>query len=103
MLKHKYKKFNNKNILYTKNVLEKIREEELNEEKEEKEEKLKQLQEEFYPESEDEENDYDILLEELNRIKNKRDLLIFVRENKDRINNLDDKEKFLQIIQQKYY
>lgn len=105
MLKYKKHRFAHKNsIICTKTTLEKIEEEKLEKEKEEKEQKLKELQEEFYSDSDNEdENDYDLLVEELNMIKNKRQLIIFVKEKKNIINNLDNKHEFLQLIQNKYF
>lgn len=108
-MKYKYKKFNNKNILYTQNYLDKKEKEKLEKEKEEKLEKLNQLREEIYEDYDSEENelkyDYDFLVDELSIIKNKPQLIKFVKEYKEQINQLEDndKNKLLNMIQLKYF
>lgn len=104
MLKYKRRKFNNKNILYTNNTLKQQEQEEKEKQKQEELDKLKELQDEFY--SDDEDNDIiSELIDILDTIKNKKQLITFVKEYKDNINNLEqnDKERLLYLIQKKYY
>lgn len=108
-MKYKYRKFNTKNILYTQNYLDKKEKEKLEKEKEEKLKKLEELREEIYSDYDSEENemkyDYEFLVGELSIIKNKPQLIKFVKEYKEQINELedDDKHKLLNHIQLKYF
>ena len=107
MLKYKRYKYNNKNILFSSNQIKKQEEEQKQKEKEEKLTTLKILQEEFYSDNESEEESEELLelIELLDKIKSKNKLMIFVKEYKQQINNLEkeDKEKILTLIQNKYF
>ena len=103
------KRWNNKNIIFTNNVLLKEEKEKREKEKKEKKEKLEKLQNEIYEDdietTEEELLSFDDLIEMIEKIQTKKELIIFTKENKEDINSLDIKNKkiLLNMIKEKYY
>ena len=86
-----------------KNYVDPIKQMEMERKQKEEEEKQKEMEE-----IEEEDiiiSEYNLLIEELEDIKSVRKLKEFIRENKDKINNLifEEKEQLLKHIKRKYY